>query len=351
MNLYTAVNNVLKRLDDYPVVAGQSMWTRGEVELYVKDGYDAFCRQTKCLLDFFYPENLPAVANYTAKWERAYMTSGMIAQGLLNFSGGPWEADYAEAAASGPASITQPWEATDGDDLTLAVTTLKPIPENTVVVDRVTHDFRTLDGEFTRFFEQEDRNFQTTAGEPSNYSLDRDGLPFMRLVPKGDGAATTYTTSGTYGLLRDAEDTDGFTVWVPSGSWGVLRQFPEHFSMGGSFGIPRRLYSDTNNTRVEYWRLGKDPDEYALELPDRFVKYVEFYAAAKALERDGPGQDMALSAHFMSRFADGVSRMVKRLGENKRAMIGQIGGTAKVPTKPALARLPWRYGRQIRRAY
>lgn len=348
MNLYTATNNVLKRLDDYPVVGGVAIYTRSEIELYVKDGYDAFCRRTKCLLDFFYPENLPAVGNYVAAWELPEFTSGLIAHGLLNYTGGTWETDYAEAGDIGPVCITQPWEADDATDLTLAKTTLKQLPADTVTVDRVTHDFRGLTPEFTRFFEQGDRNFQTTAGEPSAYALDRDGIGSMRLVPMGDGAATTYSTSGTWGLLRQAEDMDGFTVWAPFGTWGVLRQIPQYFPMGGQFGIPRRLYSDTNNTRVEYWRLGKDPDEYALELPDRFVKYVEFYAQSKALERDGPGQDLALSAHFMARFGDGVARMIRRIGENKQARTGKIGSEARVPTRPALARLPWRYGRQIR---
>ena len=120
--------------------------------------------------------------------------------------------------------------------------------------------------------------------------------------------------------------------------------------MGAPFGIPRRLYSDTNNTRVEYFRLGKDLASDQIELPDRFVKYVEFYAQAKCLERDGPGQDLKLAAHFMERFLEGERRMALRIGENRRAVTGKIGSSGRVPTKPALARLPWRYGRQIRRA-
>jgi hypothetical protein len=228
---------------------------------------------------------------------------------------------------------------------------IHPVPEDNVSVDRAAHDLGTLDPEFTRWLEQNDRSFQTTAGTPSRFSMDRDGMSRMRIVPAGDGLATTYSTTGTFGLLRSTGDTDGFGTWAPIGSWGVLREIPSHFPMGGQYGIPRRLYSDENNVRVEYFRLGKDLDEYALELPARFAKYVEFYAQAKALERDGPGQDAALAQHFMGRFGDGVRRMVLRLGENKRSRLSAIGASGKRPTKPGLARLPYRYGHATRRGY
>ena len=591
MNLYTSVNNVLKRLDDYPSLSGEQVWTRDEVELYLKDGYNAFCRQTKCLLDFFYPENVALAGNYVAKWERTYFESGMIAVGLLGFSGGYWERDYALASATGPANLTQPWEAEY-----LATTfpaALHPVPEDNVTVDRATHDLHQLDPEFTRFFEERARDFQTTSGEPWRFAMDRDGIGGFRTVPAASGNATindvrlfsnivTHWTLGeasgdrldlagthfdsygpltledktgigvTTGLMGSAalfvkassdymespstrfDGNGGFSVtfwvkpttfsnfqhvvsladsleqclaiwsgsagqltasvnetgaiyeeasisgalnstvwtlcclrwspsdgyvklwsmnslsgpntdsspgtlsavaviqqpfvigrvsttvpthyfdgalqdvtvwsvaltdadltwlynsgagrafpyqydgtfrdsthrhagnygfglmrsaasefgtWAPAGTWGVLREIPEHFPMGAQFGIPRRLYSDTANTRVEYFRQGKSPSENAFELPERFMRYVEFFAQAKCLERDGPGQDLKLAGHFMERFGSGVRRMVLRLGENKRAVSGKIGSAGRIPTKPALARLPWRYGRQIRRGY
>jgi hypothetical protein len=305
VNLYTSVNNVLKRLDDYPVVGGQQIWTRAEIELYLHDGYNTFCRQTKCVLDFFYPENVPQAGNYVARWELGYYQSGMVAIGLLGFSGGYWEQDYAETGSTGPVALTQPWEASYASST--FVVSVHPVPEDNVTVDRATHDFGTLDPEYTRWAEQNDRSFQTTAGTPSRFLMDRDGMSRIRIVPAGDGQATTATVSGTFGLLRSAVATDGFGTWAPIGSWGALKEIPEHFPMGGPYGIPRRLYSDEDNTRVEYCRLGKDLDEYTFELPDRFTKYVEFYAQAKALERDGPGQDAALSQHFMGRFGDGGS--------------------------------------------
>jgi hypothetical protein len=347
ITLYDSVNNVLKRLDDYPSISSEQLWTRAEVELYVKDGYNAFARQTKCLIDFFYPENIPLAGNYVAWWERSYFESGMIAVGLINYSGGYWERDYVEASGVGPSNSTQPWEATYLD--TVFAVGLHPIPEDNVSVDRATHDFGELQGEFTRWVDQNDRDFQTTTGDPTRFVMDRDGMSQIRIVPAGTGGATTADVTGTFGLLRDAEDTDGFGTWAPIGSWGVLREIPEHFPMGAQYGIPRRLYSDEDNTRVEYFRLGKSLDENATELPPRYMKYAEYYAQAKALERDGPGQDLKLSAHFVERFAEGVRRAVLRLGENKRAVVGQVGTPGRIPTAPALARLPYRYGRQIRR--
>lgn len=351
MNLYDSVNNVLSRLDDYPAVSGQSMWTRAEVELYVQDGYNQFCRETKCILDLYYPENVAQAGNYVGRWERGYFQSGMIAVGLINFSGGYWERDYAPAGAVGPANSTQPWEATYIPDDYIFAVAVHPIPEDNVVVDRVTHDGEQLEAEWTRWVEWNDRDFQTTEGTPTRFLMDRDGIGYLRIVPAGAGNATIADVTGTYGLLRDAGDTDGFGTWAPLGTWGTLREIPEHFPMGGQYGIPRRLYFDTANTRVEYFRLGKDLDEYSVEIPARFMKYPEFYACARALERDGPGQDLKLASHFMDRFREGVQRMVLRLGENKRAVTGKIGQTGRVPTVPALARLPFKYGRRTRYRY
>ena len=99
---------------------------------------------------------------------------------------------------------------------------------------------------------------------------------------------------------------------------------------------------------MEYFRLGKDPGQYQFEIPDRYVKYVEFYAQSKALERDGPGQDLALSGHFSQRFDEGVERTKRRLVEHKKSRAGVIGGSGRSQARPGLARLPYQYGRASR---
>jgi hypothetical protein len=341
---YESINNVLRRLDDYPALSGESVWTRAEVELYLSDGFNAFTRQTKCLFDMEYPENLPTCGNYVAAWELGYFASGYIKQDLLNFTGGYWEKDYAFAGAFGPANHNQPWEAAYLTT-TFAVSS-HPVPDDLVAIDRATYNWHKLSPEFTRFFEQRDRDFQETGGEPWRFSMDRDGIARLRIVPAGSGQATTYTTSGSFGLLRQASGSE-FGSSSPVGTWGALREIPVEFPQNTPYGIPRRLYSDTANTRLEFFRLGRSLDE----LPSRFVKYLEFYACAKCLERDGPGQDLKLAAHFMDRFGEGVGRMVRRIGENRKAVSHKIGSVGRVPTHPPTARLPWRYGRQIRRGY
>lgn len=568
--LHEAVCDVSRRLDDYPTENGQKLWTHAELELYVEDGYNRFCRETRCVFDMFYPENVSPSGNFVARWERECMTSGMISVGPMNFTGGYWERDYAEASDIGPIRSTQPWEdayiaSMDDTDVFSA---FYPVPEDNVTVDRATYDWHTLSAEWTRFFEEKDRDFQETQGDPWRFAMDRDGMSAIRTVPVGTGAAIEPETSGTYGILRDmdytADDlwTDAIAFWrmnevsgtrydkygdydlaqtgtvtgvagkfnhcasftststyltsstfslgqttagvtwafwikksaAPStiaafasttvssnppwqfrlstsgrpncfvrdgdgnlltigpisgdsladnawhlvimtwnqdhdmklhayvddglynlessagtsekllsttsgvvvgmgpgtaygwgeagqtslvdlsvvwdralstaewaevyayddtdetvASWGTLRETAEHFPMGGQFGTPRRRFYDDANTRVEYFRLGKDLHEYGSELPDRFMKYVEYFAQAKALEREGPGQDLKLSQHFMERYGQGVQRMVLRLGEMRRAVVGKIGSLGRTPTKPALARLPWRYGRAYHR--
>lgn len=351
MRLYDAVNDVLKRLDDYPTVSGERVWTRDEIEMYLKDGYNAFCRRTKCVFDFFYPENLATAGNYVARWEENYFQSGMIAQGLLGFSGGYWEQDYAEPGALGPINLNQPWESEYLS--TTFVVSRGVVPEDNVSVDRATFNWVELDPEYSRWFEQHDRNYHTVGGDPDRFSMDRDGIGAMRMVPAGGGDATDVSVSGDYGLLRTAGDSDGLGTWAPVGIgiWGGMKGVPEHFPMGGQYGIPRRLFSDVANSRIEYSRLGRDLGQYQFEISERFVKHVEHYAQSKALERDGPGQDLVLSQHFMQRFEDGVSRMIRRLSEHRRSRTSTIGSAGRPPSRPGLARLPWQYGRQLRRGW
>jgi len=348
MKLWDAVNNVLERLDDYPVLNGESVWTRDEIEIYVKDGYDTFCRKTKCIFDMVYPENVPTPGNHTAQWELTYFQSGMIDTGLLGFSGGYWEQDYAESGTIGPVNHTQPWE-TDYISTTFVVSR-RVLPDDNVTVQRAMYDWQSLSAEFTQWFEDTDKNHLTVSGDTDYFSMDRDGINTMRLVPAGDGGATEYTVVGDFGILRYASSTELGSL-TPLGTWGSIRELPQRFPIGAPFGIPRRLYDDTANNRVEYFRHGRDLDEDQFELPLRFVKYVEYFACSKALERDGPGQDIQLSNHFMQRFEEGAARMSRRMAEVKRARVGKIGSAGKIQTKPALARLPWRYGRQIRRGY
>lgn len=134
-------------------------------------------------------------------------------------------------------------------------------------------------------------------------------------------------------------------VWNAPHCFGVARILPGHHPGHGPWGIPRRVYFDDNNTRLEYIRRGHDLAREGFELPDWYVTYVRHYAIAKALERDGPGQDMKLSQHFSQRFMDGVERIIQRRNANNAFRIRSMGPSSR----PEMGRvsppsLPWNYG-------
>lgn len=96
---------------------------------------------------------------------------------------------------------------------------------------------------------------------------------------------------------------------------------------------------------IEYQRRGAalSSGSVELELPDRYVDYVTWFAMGRALERDGTGQDLELSQHFKERYAAGLSRIKKRKSAAQSARVGSLGGSGR-PVAPPLPRLPWNYG-------
>jgi hypothetical protein len=75
---------------------------------------------------------------------------------------------------------------------------------------------------------------------------------------------------------------------------------------------------------VELYRLGKNLDNHPVEIPDAYLKYLSFYAMAKALERPGHGQDMDRSQHYQDRFEMGVARMIKRRQGLSQEYVGKF---------------------------
>jgi hypothetical protein len=88
--------------------------------------------------------------------------------------------------------------------------------------------------------------------------------------------------------------------------------------------------------------------ELVFEIPERYQSYVRHYAQARALEREGEGQDLALAAHYQSRYEAGIKRMLKR----QHAMAYQqkivMGGRPSIMGKKPMVRLPWNYGKVVR---
>ncbi len=70
--LEAAVTDVLTRLDDERA----KVWSRGGIALDLQDGYDIFCRRSKCLFDIHVIENLAPIGNYGSDVERYLAESG-----------------------------------------------------------------------------------------------------------------------------------------------------------------------------------------------------------------------------------------------------------------------------------
>lgn len=88
VRLENAVTEVLSRLDDSP----DKMWTRSEVELYVRDGYDTLCDRARVLFDMAVVPNVSPVGSYGTDLQKdlALHTPGVrIEENRLNVTQDP----------------------------------------------------------------------------------------------------------------------------------------------------------------------------------------------------------------------------------------------------------------------
>lgn len=111
--------------------------------------------------------------------------------------------------------------------------------------------------------------------------------------------------------------------------------------------------SSTTDLYVEYFRRGAtlSADGTALEIPDRYTDYVVWYAMARALERDGRGQDTELAAHYQGRYLEGLKRIKKRKSQIHSSRIGQMGGMDGTQREPGYPQWPSNYGVPVRVRY
>lgn len=195
------------------------------------------------------------------------------------------------------------------------------LPTNCREVIRVAYNRRTLVGKGSDWVRRHDSQYQIRQGDPQIYTLDKDGLRFLRLVPSAGGNANYNSTDGTRGSQRFTDES-GITV---SGSRGILRTRTGNFPSGGPWGTPVRHHPDVWNVRVDHYRLGRDLTRFPFELPDFFMKYVYYYAMGMAFRREGPGQDIKLADHYMERFEMGVERLKKYRADLERMRMIQMG--------------------------
>ncbi len=108
-----------------------------------------------------------------------------------------------------------------------------------------------------------------------------------------------------------------------------------------------------SNTIIEYFRRGAalSSDSTALDIPDRYTDYIVWYALARALEREGPGQDSEMAAHYQLRYDEGVKRIKRRKSQIHQSRTGQLGGKDAPPPKLGDPQWPSTYGRVVRVRY
>lgn len=351
--LKDTVDRVLKRLED----SKSRVWSRSEIEGYVQSGYDNLVRDARCLWDMtFIAEDVTYCANHVASWEEDYMdaASGFIILGIFNFTGGTgtpnpplWENQYLDNGV-GPTNHTNLWE----DDYTVNDFFLSTaqLPKLILDVERVTFDNYRIDPQLSRDLGAHYKFYEYIQGPQRGYALDKDGYFTIRKVPVPSGRGDTYThqqgtsiaKTGILGLLREASSSEFETSPDIRGTYGILRSFPKHFAIG-SYGFPRRLYSDVKNFRVEYFRRGQSLNNFQFEIPDRYVKYVELYAMSLARERDGVGQNKQIAAHFKERYQQGLTRLKNRAQLVNKERVHKMGGEGMRGSWPTLAKLPYHY--------
>jgi hypothetical protein len=350
MKLFDATTDVLFRLDD----DATEVWERDEIDLYVRDGYDQFARRTKCIFDIHVIPNVPPVGNWGDDLAK-YLAEQKAGMGLtddpMHRSGGDSERNLHGGNLAAATPSTSPSEASYFDDFSLPTTRATGrLPDGTVDVLRVAWNSITLTATNSHQLRLMDPNFETTSGDPRFWSWDKDGINYIRVFPAAGGDASYATIDGARGSQKYTDDT---TVTV-YGTRGILREREGSFPAGGRRGTPRRRHPVARNIVVEIARLGRNPAVWDFEIPQSFNKYVLFYAMAKALKRDGPGQDVKLASHYEDRFEVGVQRMLKRLARINSSRVGQFGTTSDARSFGlGDPQLPYNYGanRPLRGGY
>ena len=395
-----------RRLGD----SAAAIWTAAELDGYITEGYDDLTKQTGCLFDVSLLPDYAFAFACTSAFEFDYLEAGFAAHGPAQYTCS-FERDYVDNAR-GPANHTQPWEFNGGYQTTAEVAALVDLPESLQEIERATWNSRRLAALRSSDVEDGDGRYELNKGQVDGYLQDKDGLGLLRkwrvpstaytpygfdddtdltlfnftgadweddYLPSGVTAAGpaqftcaddlsfadasdtgpgTHTAGWEYaytgetllnedglGILRDV--TDILTVAV-SGDWGDLVGV-DGVDTFGDWGILGPLYRETNSVRVEYRRRGEVLSDFVdFEIPDRYTVVVRHYAEARALEREGKGQDMEMAAHFQTRYDTGIKRMNRRRKALRFQQTFVMGGTSGRLRGPVLARLPYNYGHVVR---
>ena len=341
----------------------QRIWTDLEIDGYFLQAIREMSTQTRILWDWTYAHDLPRGFSFTAPFEYEltpwhFGAGDGAGDGLANFT-----AEFerrtvkgrTEDSREGPARYTFP------DELPF-LTELKAdqqqatteMPHRLTEIERVTWDQRSLDADTHLHHRDADSRYEIETGEVFTYTWRKDGPRTLRKIRVPSAVAQTMPTLGSWGVARHV-DTE--FVNDPSdirGSWGAPRRVPGEHPIGprrtrAPWGAPRQFISDNRNVRVEHWRVAHY-DCLETEIPERYRKYVEWYAMYRCLTRQSPGQNVKLAEWYKARWADGLTRIARRIARQQAERTGRLGGADPRPgtTTPPRPKLPWQYGSRIR---
>lgn len=184
----------------------QRVWTIDAIDAWLTAGCRELTAMLHVLPDWTYVENLPRGFSYTHAWEADIVPFTM---GQANYTAA-FEADLLEGRRVGPANYTSPFEATDGllaragaDNSVPATATL---PARLTEIECVKWDQRTIDALSLSYVEARDTRYQLTEGEVYGYLWQQDGVRTLRKIRKPAAQAATWTVTGSWGLVRDADE-------------------------------------------------------------------------------------------------------------------------------------------------
>jgi len=370
------------------------IWRRDEIREYAIDGYNALCMETGCLWDTDVLPDWAYAFNCTSSYELRTFVGGEVIEGMAQYTA-EFERDYVNNL-NGPANHNYHWEANEGWVDQLLPAAVVDLTEELYEIERATWNSSLIAPLRSRELEQSESRYELNRGQVEAYTQDKDGLrrlrkwrvPAAAYVPYpmdrtittvsggtgggssgffadsyfgkayfgnsywssfgGTGLVTTTTIQGSelFGILVDISD---ITDQVAEGTWGDFVQVPGQPMMSDTWGIIVAIYKETNNVRLEFRRRPfamRDDDRF--EIPNYHVVYLRHYVLARALEREGDGQDLTLAAHYQARYEACVARMMRRKGAMHFQQQYVMGGSAGKARKKPLARLPWQYGRPVR---
>lgn len=204
------------------------------------------------------------------------------------------------------------------------------LPTDLYKIERITWKKKRLIPLRASELQREDPRYETTTGDVWGYIQDGDGIGTIRKVripasTVSGNVSIEYLYRGTTLANATLAPLSHEFEGPPSASWSITTDLPRIAMVG--FSLPAA--------------------STAFECPDRFVKYIRDYACARALERDGPGQDLKLSAFYQTRYDVGLSHVLRRRSRVQAVRTGSFGAPTKAsaPPKP---RLPWQYGKVVR---